>query len=243
LLDGESCIEIEPAGSRMSGELFEPQRSTLTSAMQHVALSLLLRERGIFDLHAASAYIDGQALVIVGDAGAGKTSTLLALLSAGAEYMGDDRLLMRGTSSGIELLAYPREFHISPKTLEFYPHLIPSDAQPALDGKTRVSPLRAWPERLRRRCSGRATLLAPRIVECAATSIRRLSAADALGLLLASSATVAVEVLPYRTAQLALLARLANDATAFELLLGSDFLTEPARAANRLLSLLSAAHV
>lgn len=243
LSDGKSWIDVDAARSRLSGVLFEPERSNITSGMQHVALSLLLRGTGAFELHAAGAWSEDRAFVVLGDAGAGKTSTLLALLSAGAEYMGDDRLLLRALGGAIELLAYPREFHISARTLEFHPQLSADDVRPWIDGKVRLNPIRSWPGRLRRRFSGPTVLLAPRIVECSTTSIRRLSGAEAFGALLTSSATVAVEALPHRTAQLALLTQLANEASAFELLLGRDFLTAPARAASLLLASLSHHHV
>jgi len=211
--------------------------------MLQVAFCLLLREQGLFDAHAAVACMGDRALFVIGDAGSGKTTTLLALLQAGATYLGDDRVLLRSAPAGVELLGYPRDFHLTQQTLLAYPQLqVEGDAPATIDGKLRLDPRSAFPERFRVAFQGNITLLLPTIQAQAATTLVPLGAADALGGLLTSSATVALEVLPHREAQLALLTRLANTASAFELRLGRDLLSTPEAGGTRLVELIGNMH-
>ncbi len=47
-------------------------------------------------LHAAGVVIDGAAVVLAGDSGDGKSSAALALVAAGAEYLGDEHVAIDG---------------------------------------------------------------------------------------------------------------------------------------------------
>lgn len=241
LMGGQAAVEIEPRLGRLRARLRAPV-TELANGMLHVGFCLLLRELGLFDVHAAVACWRGHAFVVLGDAGAGKTTTLLGLMAAGASYLGDDRVLLREHEGGVELLGYPRDFHVAAATLRAHPELAGELVPATIDGKLRVAPRAAFPERFQQHFTGPVTLLAPRIGTADDTSFTALGRADAFGLLLAASASVALEVLPHRVAQLELLRRLANAARAVELRLGRDFLEEPARAGEQTLARLSGAH-
>jgi len=241
LSDGQSQLEVFPRLGRMSGAVFEGAQSDLSAGMQHIALSLLLRERGIFDVHAATACTDTRALVILGDSGAGKTTLLLSLMELGCDFLGDDRLLFRSLNEGIELLAYPRAFHLSPATLQSLgTSLAPLADKPAIAGKYALEPLELWPEHFRRSWCGSMSLLLPQVEDRAVTSVRRATAAEAFGKLLSSSATVVVEAIDNRPEQLRALKVLADSADAYELRLGADLLTQPGATARRILDAIQA---
>ena len=238
--DGQSQLEVLPSEARLSGQLFEPGRE-LFNGMQHIGLSLLLRERGIFDLHAATACTERQALVLLGDSGAGKTTLLLCLMASGCSFLGDDRLLFRAAQGQPELLAYPREFHLTARTLQLVASTPPSSRrEPRVDGKYALQPLTHWPERFRRSWRGPISLLVPRIDSVPTSSVRRATAAEAFGHLLSSSAAVAIEAIDRRTEQLDALRVLANSAHAYSVSLGTDLLREPERTARALLSQIDA---
>jgi hypothetical protein len=236
LSDGESRIEISPKLGRMFGEVFENATTDLSAGMQHIGLSLLLRERGVFDLHAATACTDTRGLVIIGDSGAGKTTLLLCLMNLGCDFLGDDRLLFRLSDGGTELLAYPREFHLSSNTLSLVnrPPVDTDQASPVA-GKYSIYPLQAWPERFRRSWVGRISLVLPHIEDRSESVVRRATAAEAFGKLLASSATVVVDAIGSRPEQLLALKALADAADAYEVALGSDLMRNPTDTARRLL--------
>jgi hypothetical protein len=236
LSDGQSRIDVFPRLARMSGQLFEGDVLNLSSGMQHVALSLLLRERGIFDTHAATACTKTRAFVLLGDSGAGKTTLLLSLIALGCEFLGDDRLLFRSAQGEIELLAYPREFHVTPQTARLFPELSARFKQePRIDGKHPLEPLAFWPDQFRRSWRGPISLLLPHVEARATSAVRAVNGAEAFGKLLASSAAVVVDGIERRGEQLEALHALANASNAFDVALGNDLLTEPRETARRIL--------
>ena len=62
-----------------------------------VVLQAWLQSRGVVTLHAAAVARAGRAALIVGNAGAGKSTTALACAAAGAgfAFLGDDQIAMR----------------------------------------------------------------------------------------------------------------------------------------------------
>jgi hypothetical protein len=59
---------------------------------------LFLLDRVI--LHAAAVQVDGKVNIFVGDKGAGKSTTTLALARAGGTVLGEDQIVLRRTGSG-----------------------------------------------------------------------------------------------------------------------------------------------
>lgn len=79
-----------------------------------ISLSPHLRRRGKFLLHAFAAALDGQAVLLVGGIGAGKTTTGLSLLNAGWQLLSNDSPAVVGNGRiqqypGV-LAAYPESF-------------------------------------------------------------------------------------------------------------------------------------
>lgn len=73
-----------------------------------IPLAPLYRRRGWYPLHAFAALSpNGQAALITGDMGAGKTTTGLALLSAGWKLLSNDSPLLTMQGGKVQVLAYP----------------------------------------------------------------------------------------------------------------------------------------
>lgn len=73
-----------------------------------ISLAPLYRRRGWFPLHAfAGQAADGQVALITGQMGSGKTTTGLALLSAGWKLLSNDSPLLTVREGQVEVLAYP----------------------------------------------------------------------------------------------------------------------------------------
>lgn len=53
-------------------------------------IATLLQRRGLFVLHASAAAVDGRAIALLGDKGAGKSTTAGALVAAGHRLLADD---------------------------------------------------------------------------------------------------------------------------------------------------------
>jgi len=91
-----------------------------TSGLIHALFCLALREHGLFELHAAGICALGDtARLLVGNSDSGKTSLTLAMIAAGCQFLGDDRVLLQRTdddATPVALCAYPRTFHVAAAT-------------------------------------------------------------------------------------------------------------------------------
>ncbi|MEW5959821.1 MAG: hypothetical protein AB1801_19010 [Chloroflexota bacterium] len=97
-----------------------------------ISLAPLYRRRGWFPLHAFAALAPhGRVALITGQMGSGKTTTGLALLSAGWKLLSNDSPLLTGQSQQIQVLAYPGQLSAFDDALARFEHLqkfIPAQA-------------------------------------------------------------------------------------------------------------------
>jgi hypothetical protein len=242
LHDQSSRVHVPFDSSLAAGELSAPGRELHpggAALMLQIAVTLALRRVRLFHLHAAAAlHPTGTAVLIAGDSGTGKTTTTLALLAAGYDYLGDDALFLGACAPREEQLApfavaiaFPRAFHVGPATLSTFLRLAPLvGAVPRHTERRPLDPRRAFPGRFRPELplwKGRTLALFPSIGGGPTTSLARVSKADALGHLIASSAALVVDGIPHRHDNLALLRALVDAASCYELCLGDDALVQP----------------
>jgi len=100
---GLASVELDDRGT-LSAELgvdpdnaFEP-----TLRMVRLAAELVLAVRGSAVLHAASVVVDGRAWLLMGESGAGKTTTARRLGREGAFRIADDTVLFRFADQTVE---------------------------------------------------------------------------------------------------------------------------------------------
>ena len=79
-------------------------------------LSLVALKKGYVVVHGSALLYDGVGVVLAGHATSGKTTTLLGFGTLGAEFVGDDWLLLR--SDGQKMHGLPAAIDISPKHAE-----------------------------------------------------------------------------------------------------------------------------
>jgi len=104
-----------------------------------ISLAPLLRRRGLFTIHAFAAAREDHAVVIVGDIGAGKTTTGINLLCHGYRLVSNDSPLLAPISeNAIELRAYPGLLSAYPDSVSWFPRLVPI-ARPASDASAKIS--------------------------------------------------------------------------------------------------------
>lgn len=117
-LEGVSLSAHFPRWGTMTVDLVSGliQGNLLPEALSHygafddmiiIVLGPLLRRRGFFALHAFAASWDDQAVLLVGDIGAGKTTTGLSLLEAGWKLVSNDSPLLRQEGETVLACAYP----------------------------------------------------------------------------------------------------------------------------------------
>lgn len=208
-----------------------------TPGLVHSALSLALREWELFELHAACVVDRDLAALIVGDSGSGKTSTTLAMIAAGASFLADDRVLLRRASGAVQVCAYPRDFHVTDRTLGAHQALrdrVSLGEGTAFDHKRLLDGYAVFSQRFVRSWEARRVLVLPSIRGESGTLVRRVSASEGFGHLLGSSALALVDGVRKRSENLAILRDLANESIAFEVELGREWLENPAQSATLL---------
>lgn len=104
-LAGGGWMEADRAAGRSTLHLsHRPDPIALVHPYFSLSAAVAAFWHGDLSLHAAAAVIDGGAWALLGDKGAGKSSTLAALAAAGHAVLADDVLVVRGG----EALAGPR---------------------------------------------------------------------------------------------------------------------------------------
>ncbi|MET0628656.1 MAG: hypothetical protein ABW033_09390 [Acidimicrobiia bacterium] len=97
----------------------------------------LASRRGWSRVHAATVDLDGSRVLLVGQAGVGKTTLALRLLYDGADVQGDESVLLRADGTS---LAVPRAFHVKAGTDSFVPELRELGELPRVEEVTVVDP-------------------------------------------------------------------------------------------------------
>jgi hypothetical protein len=172
----------------------------------------------------------GVAVLLVGDIGAGKTTTGLALLHAGWKLLSNDSpILTRAPHSNLRVLAYPGLLSAYPDTLARFPELggiaLPTETrQKTLFAAESIYP-DVWVE-----SAPPAGIVFPQVESRADHALERLPAPEALRLILPHAIEQwDREMIP---AHLALLNQLVQSVPAYRLRLGPDTSTIPAMIAS-----------
>lgn len=143
-----------------------------------LSLAWLLRERGIYALHASCVARDGQGLLIAGRSGSGKSSTALSLIHRGWDWLADDVVLLEPGA--------PARLHCLAQGFSFHPGL--ADRLPWLHGEVlgpkRFADIQTILPGCRLETCVAAGLLFPRVIDGQISRIERLSPAEALMALL-----------------------------------------------------------
>lgn len=181
------------------------------------SLAFLLRDRGVFPIHAFAAAWRNQALLLAGGSGSGKTTAGLALLRAGWGFLANDLSLICDAGQDIEVLACPQRIHVTAGTVSLFPEL--SVVAGSGQGKAGFRIEEVFPNACVDRAPARS-LLFVRVGGDQPTQLRRLTARDALLALLPQS--FAPWDRKRAAAHLALLGRLAETTAPHQLELGPD---------------------
>jgi hypothetical protein len=99
----EPAIELhlsDDGGRLLVGDPDEDRAATMRLLLDSALFTVSLR-RGHEALHAACVATDHGVLAVAGPTGAGKSSTLLALIAAGSGFYADDVLVLRRTGDAI----------------------------------------------------------------------------------------------------------------------------------------------
>lgn len=91
----------------------EPAGGADLYSMLTLSAGLLLGRLGRTPVHAAAVLApSGSALLLAGDARAGKSTTTINLISAGWDYLSDDQVVLSPEGAAIGVEGWPRPFHL-----------------------------------------------------------------------------------------------------------------------------------
>ncbi|MBS1816717.1 MAG: hypothetical protein JSU08_02200 [Acidobacteria bacterium] len=212
---------------RLNRAVFDAPYSTWTDLFA-APLAATWRHHGCFPLHAAAvAFDDGTSVMVVGASGSGKTTTALALVTAGATWRADDKVLLHHAGAGLLATSLYANTNLAPQTIAAHPHLGFALARPPLNetNEKRACLLRELGQRVDLSPFAPSALLFPIRVTRHTSSFRPISTIDALLRLAEQSPTSGDRTVMRR--QHELLVTLARRAPAWEIEAGSDVLIAP----------------
>lgn len=192
-----------------------------------VLLSVWLHDRGVQVVHAALVSSEGRGVLLPGRGGAGKSTSALACLLSGFEYLGDDYIGLERHAGGAFLghSLYDSTW-LEPDQLLRFPSLVPHVTEGGLSSERKrlVHLSRVLPERLGRSVPIRLLVL-PRVTQTSTTEARPASRAETV---LAMAPTSVFELAPRVGASgFRRLAALAAEVPAYWLELGGDLRSIP----------------
>lgn len=146
----------------------------------------MLKNEGLYHLHAACVSLNGKGLLLPGHAGCGKTTLAINLVRNGFSFFGDDTVFLRPENGAIIVDCFPEEVKLRKGSLDLFPELDflrahdPGSLKPKLQFKMQdvfkdcVQVPAVVPD----------VIVFPKITRERATTIRPKSKAEALGTLL-----------------------------------------------------------
>lgn len=200
-----------PAASRLTyGDVAGGFRAVIAWAMA---------ERSMHFLHSAAVATGGKAALIVGPSGSGKSSTALACLLEGFEYLGDDHCLLDMTGVPTVHSVYAAA-KVRDSQLARFPELEPLIVNPSRP-ETDKAVCILYPELWQQLPASRpvVTVLVPRITMSERTTVERISAAEAL---MALAPSTLLQMAAADRSGLSAMGRLVRDVPCFRLNLGMD---------------------
>lgn len=214
---------LDQESRRSVGLVHAPARWPLRHYKQAIFITLYqhLRRAGLHLIHASAIASHGRAVLIAGQSGAGKTTTMLTCVAAGFEFLGDDSTLIQRTPAGdIDVVALMSTLDVTDNTAAWFPQLTPHlSAQRSHTGKRQVILSEAFPDRIAHRGRVRV-LLAPEIADQQHTSVVPISKAALLRDLLFYSVDLHDAALTRQHFEF--LVQTVEQAPSYRLLLGRD---------------------
>jgi hypothetical protein len=202
------------------------------------SIVLLLRDRGLYGMHAATLAREGRGVLIPAVADSGKSTLAFRLVQSGWDYLSDDTVLLRRRPAHVEVLGLRSHFGLDADMEEVFPEIGRGrEASLLKEEKWAVNIEAIFPGRRGARCVPHA-LLFPTIVDADLSALHPVGAGEALRVLVEQSALSRVDI-PGAREHFEALAWIAREVPAYRLRSGRDLLRDPGRASSLLTPLLS----
>ncbi|MEE9337770.1 MAG: hypothetical protein V3U87_06795 [Methylococcaceae bacterium] len=118
-------------------------------------ITRFLEDQGWVIFHAGAVQINKKNYMVVGDASAGKTSFIIALLSSGASFISNERVFVKVENGKNRIISFPMPIAVGLGTMAQYPELIKYVREPQLClypprrinfSRVHNTPERMWPK-------------------------------------------------------------------------------------------------
>jgi hypothetical protein len=221
-------LVIDSIQGRADGYLINPQMmpDSLIEYLFHLALTELLRRRGLYTIHATALEKNGRGVLIPGNSGRGKTTSFISLLRSGYRYLSDDHPLLRDAGTHVDLLPFPIKINVTEQTVEFFPELRTASAhvlQPRFP-KRAFHAEDVYPTSVGECCCP-ALVLFPHVIDAPHSHLELLPKSRALEMLLPQALLVYDSEVAKREFQV--LVKLVQQVDCYHLHFGRDILELP----------------
>lgn len=221
-------LVVDSVQGRADGYLINPQMmpESLIEYLFHLALTELLRRRGLYTIHATALEKNGRGVLIPGNSGRGKTTSFISLLRSGYRYLSDDHPLLRDAGTHIDLLPFPIKINVTEQTVEFFPELRTAPAhvlQPRFPKRAFYAE-DVYPTSIGE-CCRPALVLFPHVIDAPHSHLELLPKSRALEMLLPQALLVYDSEVAKREFQV--LVKLVQQVDCYRLHFGRDILDLP----------------
>ncbi|WP_054684641.1 serine kinase [Rhodothermus marinus] len=194
-----------------------------------LAVSLLLREKGWFGLHAAGLVWRNSGVLLVGRSDSGKSTLAYSLVRRGWSYLTDDAVLVHRSGEDVVAVSFREDFGLDPESVRYFPEVAACpDRQPTDPAKLRVRMDRLHPGRFQPRCRP-VLLIFPELADIPESRLVPLRRSEAFGRLVQASLLLGRADDPAERRLLDVMGRLVRQAPAYLLEAGPDLLDRPGR--------------
>lgn len=232
----ETTVQLHPergtaeaavGGDLLGGRTDRPARSVLPY-LAVLSLTILLRARGWFPLHAAGLARGGRGAVLPAQSGSGKSTAALSLVRSGWDYLSDDTLLLRPESGRIRAYSFRRNFCVDPGAAAHFPELEKKEWPPSFSdsSKWEVDVNQVYPGQSVSTCTPRLVVL-PEISGATESSIEPVGTKSALEELISHGAFFLASGPGVADRHLDALRELIAQCRTYRLHAGLDVLEEP----------------
>ena len=229
LLKGDSIVHLDLRNSRAEGSLGTSfWESPPKSQQELLMLSLLwlMRNHGLYGLHANGLEKNGCGVLIAGSTCSGKSTAAVSLIRQGWRYLSDDVTLLRQSRDRIEAIAFQRGFSIDPGLARHYQELEEPLRTSSSNGHKRLIDLNAvYPGKHVSQCIPNV-LIFPSIVSEKKSQLIPLDTVAALIELSQNCGGIFVDR-DMVAVQMEVLKRLVCQSSSYQLLAGRDLHEEP----------------
>lgn len=237
LKNGESCylimensiFRIDLVNSLCTG-VIDPGFWGMSPKFQQEFLMLsllwLLRTHEIYALHANALVKDKIGILLVGGTGSGKSTTTISLIRQGWSYLSDDVTLLMNNLERTEAVAFTTGFSVDSSLANHYPELNKPMETSSFNGQKRlldISPI--YGDRFLHNCIPKVVIF-PKIVSQGKSQLMPIEKTMALIMLMKNSGGIMVNK-QISAKQSAVIKRLVQQASTYQLLAGRDLYLNP----------------